>query len=152
MRDMRKGDEQMELREKRDAGETSVREIMTRTRAQVKLVRRLSERMREEQAGPRSPRLTGMPKGSGGAARGLDMQVMRQDALQRIMERETALCRKYEREAREQMDRMRPELYAFCAIYYIGGLRLEDTAEALERSMRQCQRYKMEVEGRQETA
>ena len=44
------------------------------------------------------------------------------------------------------MDDMRPELYAFCALYYLAGLSLAETAEAVDRSERQCARYKREIE------
>ena len=41
---------------------------------------------------------------------------------------------------------MRPELYAFCVLYYIGGLDLSEVAAAVDRSERQCMRYRREIE------
>jgi hypothetical protein len=70
----------------------------------------------------------------------------KREAMVSLMEKESALLREYEREARKEMNDMRPELYAFCALYYLAGLSLVDTAEAIDRSERQCARYKREIE------
>ena len=40
-----------------------------------------------------------------------------------------------------------PGDYGFCALYYIEGLSIEETARAIDRSERQCLRYKREIEG-----
>jgi len=64
----------------------------------------------------------------------------------RLIERESGILREYEKEARREMDDMRPELYAFCALYYLAGMSLAETAEAIDRSERQCARYKREIE------
>ena len=68
------------------------------------------------------------------------------EALKRLAARESRLLREYERAARTFMDEMGPEDYAFCALYYLAGLSLSETAEALERSERQCLRYKRRIE------
>jgi len=87
-----------------------------------------------------------MPRGTGSIYRGLDAQLEKKEAMERMLRRESNLLRRYEREARKEMDLMRPEHYAFCAMYYIAGFSLEETAKALERSIRQCARYKREIE------
>ncbi len=121
---------------------------LRRARAQAQLVRTLAERLRREAPGALpSLQLDGMPRGRGGAPCGLDARVARRDALERILTRESALLRECEREARAAMDRMRPEHYGFCALYYIEGLSIEETARAIDRSERQCLRYKREIEG-----
>lgn len=121
-------------------------EILMRARAQAKLVRRLSEQLKEQDPGPRRAALDGLPKGHGGLARGLDVQIEKRDALRRILTRECEIRREYEHAAREAMERMKPEQYAFCALYYVGALSLEETADAMDRSVRQCARYKTEIE------
>lgn len=122
-------------------------EKMARARAQAMLVTRLAGQMKEMTAdGMRSLRLDGMPRGRGYAPGGLDIRMEKREAMQRLLERESALLREYEREARREMDDMRPEHYAFCALYYLAGLSLAETAEAIDRSERQCARYKREIE------
>ena len=122
-------------------------EKMARVRAQAMLVRRLGEQLREASGdGLRSMRLDGMPRAQSTAARGLDVRLEKREAMERILNRESARLRRYEPEARAEMDRMRPEHYAFCALYFLAGLSLTETAEAIDRSERQCMRYKREIE------
>lgn len=133
----------------RDAGgrAMSKREIFTRVRSQVLLVRRLSEQMREMAPdGLRSLWLDGMPRQAGSAVRGLDVQMEKREAMERMLRRESELLRSYEEAARSAMDGLKPEHYAFCAMYYIGAFSMEETAEAIDRSLRQCTRYKREIE------
>lgn len=121
--------------------------ILGRMRMQVMLVRRLNGQLREISAdGVRSLRLDGAPKGMTGIYRGLDIRLEKKEALERMLRKESRLLKAYEKEARGEMDRMKPEHYAFCAMYYIAGLSMEETAEALDRSLRQCARYKREIE------
>ena len=54
--------------------------------------------------------------------------------------------RRYDDEARKSLDQMRPDLYTFCVLYYLGGLDIDEVAQALERSERQCMRYRKEIE------
>ena len=123
----------------------SRKEILGRVRTQTLLVRALSERLKEISGdGLRSLRLDGAPRGSG--HRGLDVRMEKMDAMERMLRRESELLRSYEGEARREMNGMKPEHYAFCAMYYIGGFTLEETAEAMDRSARQCARYKREIE------
>ena len=123
------------------------REALNRVRRQVMLVRRLTQQMKElSPDGVRSLRMDGMPRAAGTAARGLDMQVARREAMERMLKRESEVLRRYEREARETMDGMRPELYSFCVMYYINGFSAEETAQALDRCKRQCARYRREIE------
>jgi len=125
----------------------SRKSILERVRTQVLLVRRLNGRMREiSPDGVRSLRLDGAPRATGGIYRGLDIRLEKKEALERMIRRESELLRVYESEARREMDGMKPEHYAFCAMYYIGGFSLEETAEAIDRSSRQCARYKREIE------
>ncbi|MBR5303188.1 MAG: hypothetical protein IKU38_10165 [Clostridia bacterium] len=125
----------------------SRKDILCLVRTQVMLVRRLSGQIRELSGdGLRSLRLDGMPGKSRGTYHGLEIQIEKKDALERMLRRESELLRQYERQARKEMETMKPELYAFSAMYYIGGFSLEETAEALERSERQCARYKREIE------
>ena len=122
-------------------------EKMARVRAQAMLVRRLGEQLREASGdGLRSMRLDGMARAQSTAARGLDVRLEKREAMERILNRESALLRRYEQEARAEMDRMRPEHYAFCELYFLAGLSLTETAEAIDRSERQCMRYKREIE------
>lgn len=121
------------------------KEALNRVRTQGMLVRRLREQMRAmTRDGVRSPRLDAMPRGTGSG--GLDVRMERQEAMERMLERESEVLQRYEREARKTMDGLRPELYAFCAMYYINGFSLEETARALDRCTRQCARYRREIE------
>ena len=63
-----------------------------------------------------------------------------------MLRREEARLRRMEKAAREWMGTMRPELYAFCALYYIAGMSLADVSAAIDRSERQCIRYRREIE------
>ncbi len=120
--------------------------IFARVRRQVLLVRRLGQQMKAlAPDGVRSLRLDGAPRG-GGTPHGLEVGLIKRDALERMLRRESELLRAYEREARTAMEAMRPELYAFCAMYYVAGLSMQETAEAIDRSPRQCARYKREIE------
>lgn len=119
---------------------------LRRVRTQRELVARLSEQLRRETMdGVRSPRLDGLPAGQGMPC-GLEARLIKREMLERLAERESSLLREYERAARAFMDAMNPEDYAFCAMYYLAGLSLSETAEALERSERQCLRYKRRIE------
>ena len=125
----------------------SRKDILGRVRMQVMLVRRLSGQIREYSAdGLRSLRLDGAPGRTGGVYRGLDVKIEKKEALERMLRKESQLLRAYEKEARKEMDAMKPEHYAFCAMYYMAGFSMEETAEAMERSLRQCARYKREIE------
>ena len=124
------------------------RRALVRARTQTLLVRRLSEQLRRESPdGLHSIVPDGMTRARGGMAHGLDAQLAKREALQRMAARESALMREYEREARSAMDRMGPEDYAFCALYYLAALSISEVAEALDRSERQCLRYKRRIEG-----
>ena len=125
---------------------------MQRVRAQVKLVHRLQEQLQQMAPGARSPVITDMPRYTGALAQGLDAQMARKDALERMIYRESALLRKYERAARAEMDAMTPGMYAFCTMYYLSGLSLEKAGEMIGKSERQCRRYKKEIEGEERTA
>lgn len=130
-----------------DGERMSRKVILERVRTQVMLVRTLSGRIREiSPDGLRSLRLDGMPRATSGIYRGLDIRMEKREALERMLRKESELLRAYESEARKEMDKMKPEHYAFCAMYYIGGFSLEETAEAMQRSARQCARYKREIE------
>lgn len=125
----------------------SRKDKLLRVRAQVMLVRRLSGQMKEQATdGIRSLRLEGAPRRTSGVYRGLDVRLEKKEAMERMLRRESEILRSYESEARLEMDGMKPEHYAFCAMYYIGGFTLEETAEAIDRSLRQCARYKREIE------
>jgi len=138
-----------ERRGEKDAGGKcmSRKDILCRVRTQVMLVRTLSGQIREISGdGLRSLRLDGVPRTAVGVYRGLDVQLEKKEALERMLRKESELLRTYEAEARREMDAMKPEHYAFCAMYYIGAFSLEETAEAMDRSARQCARYKREIE------
>ena len=133
----------------KDVGGRSMsrKDTFGRVRAQVMLIRRLSGQIKELTTdGIRSIRLDGMPGRTGGAYRGLDTRLEKREALERMLRRESEILREYDAEARREMDGMKPEHYAFCAMYYLGGFSLEETAEAIDRSLRQCARYKREIE------
>ena len=123
------------------------RQALLRVRRQVLLVRRLGEQLaRECPDGVRSATADGMPRGRGGVPGGLDVRLARIEGLRRIVERESAELRRLEERAREAMDKMTPELYAFCVMYYIGGMSIEETGEAIGRSLRQSMRYLRMIE------
>jgi len=123
------------------------REIMLRVRSQVLLVRRLNEQLRElSPDGVRSLRIGGAAGVRGGMPSGLDVQMERREALERMIRRESAALREYETAARQEMDGMKPAEYAFCLMYYIGACSIEETSSLIERSIRQCNRYKQEME------
>lgn len=120
---------------------------LNRVRRQVLLVRQLMDRQRELAAdGVHSPRMNGMPKAMGGIAAGLEARVSRREEMERLIRRESEVLIACEKEAREAMDGLKPELYAFCVMYYINGFTLDETAQALERCERQCTRYRREIE------
>lgn len=123
------------------------KDILNRVRMQVMLVRRLNGQIRELSGdGLRSLRLDGMPGRTRGVYHGLEVQIEKKEALERMLRRESRLMRQYEKEARKAMDGMTPELYAFSAMYYIAGFSVEETSKAMDRSVRQCMRYKREIE------
>lgn len=122
-------------------------EIMRRVRAQALLLQRLGERMKEYAAdGVRSPGMDGMPRGKNHAQGGTMIRYEKREAMREVIGRESARLREYEQAARREMDQMRPELYAFCALYYLAAISLEETAEAIDRCKRQCERYRAEIE------
>lgn len=124
----------------------SERESLIQVRAQAKLVARLRERTEEEKRiGLRAIRMDSPIRG-GGNAIGLDAGMIRREEMARVLSREEALLKRMERKARQAMEGMKPELYAFCALYYIAGLSLTEVSEAIDRSERQCTRYRREIE------
>ena len=125
----------------------SRKDIFGRVRMQLKLVRTLREQLRELlKDGVRSMQMDAMPRGMSGIGRGLEIRIEKREAKEEMLRKESELLQAYEKEARREMDSMKPEHYAFCAMYYMGGLSLEETAEAMDRSVRQCARYKREIE------
>lgn len=62
------------------------------------------------------------------------------------LRQQTRILVKLEAKARSLMNDMKPEMYAFCVMYYISGMSLAVTAETLGRSVRQCARYKRRIE------
>lgn len=122
-------------------------QALRRVRMQAQLLRRLNEQLKGYAAdGVRSPQMDGMPRGRGAAGSGIELRYEKREAMQRLLARESAVLREYDRAARAVMERMRPEYYAFCALYYLAGLTMEETAEAIERSTRQCERYRAQIE------
>ena len=125
-----------------------VKETLTKVRSQSILASRMREQIGGRSlSGVRSAKLDGMPGSATRKCAGLDARMIREEETERIMRREEARFARMERAAREVMSSMRPELYAFCALYYIGGMSLQDTAKAIDRSIRQCMRYRREIEG-----
>lgn len=123
------------------------KEALNRVRVQVMLVRRLNEQLKElPKDGLHSLRADGMPRAAGGNSWGLEMQLQKREAMERMLKRESEVLRRYELKAREAMDGLRPELYSFCVMYYINGLSMEETARTMDRCKRQCARYRREIE------
>lgn len=123
------------------------REALKRARSQAVLIRRLRERAYEEgKSGLRAIRFDAQIAG-GGTRAGLEAGMIRREETARILRREEALMRRMEKKAREAMAQMKPEQYAFCALYYIAGMSIQETAGAIDRSERQCIRYRREIEG-----
>ncbi len=122
------------------------RDALKRTRAQALLVKQLRERIGgESRCGLRAIRMDGMPGGSRSTA-GLDARMIRLEEMTRVLRREEARLRRLEKAAREVILNLRPELYAFCTLYYIAGMSVDSVSEAIDRSERQCLRYKREIE------
>lgn len=122
-------------------------EKMRRVRAQAQLVQRLNGRMKEYTVdGIRSPSMDAMPRRGGCTQSGIMLRYEKREAMREMIAKESERLREYEQAARAEMDRMRPELYAFCALYYLAALSLEETAEAIDRCKRQCERYRAEIE------
>lgn len=92
---------------------------LSRVRSQVLLVRALKDRLR----------------GTDGA--GADTAYIA-DKLRK----ETRVMIEYEAQARACLNGLKPTVYAFAVMYFIAGESLEKTAEAIDRSKRQCMRYK----------
>ena len=138
------------MREKENTAITEMmRDQLLEMRSQAIVASHMRERAQEGTSELRSLRLDGMPKGPARTG-GLDARMIRQEETARMLRREEARLRRMEKKARESMAKMRPELYAFCTMYYIGGLSLTETAEAIDRSVRQCMRYRKEIEACQE--
>lgn len=122
------------------------RELLNQVRAQAILVAKLRERFAQEShSGLRAIRMDGMPR-SGAPAAGLDSALIRREEMARILRMEQAHLSRLERKARPTLAHMKPELYAFCTLYYLRGVSLADTALAIDRSERQCMRYKQDIE------
>ena len=122
-------------------------EVMRRVRAQALLVQRLCGKMKEYAAdGIHSPRQDGMPRARSYAPGGVSLLYEKREAMRAVIDKESDMLREYEQAARRAMDEMRPELYAFCAMYYLAALDIEEAADAIGRSKRQCERYRAEVE------
>lgn len=68
------------------------------------------------------------------------------ELYQKRLEREEALLKVCEVATRKSMEALKPELYAFAAMYYLGGMSLTDSADAIDKSKRQCMRYKKQIE------
>ena len=127
------------------------RQALRCVRSQVILVRSLAERLRREETdGVRSVTADGLPRGRGGVPGGLDARMAKVEGLRRIVERESAELRRLERRARRAMEKLTPELYAFCVMYYIGGMCIEEVSEAIGRSLRQSNRYLQMIEAEPE--
>lgn len=122
------------------------RDLLNQVRAQAILVAKLRERLAEEtHTGLRAIHMDGMPR-SGAQAAGLDAALIRQEEMARIVRVEQSHLSRLERKARPVLAHMKPELYAFCSLYYLRGVSLADTAFAIDRSERQCMRYKQDIE------
>lgn len=67
-----------------------------------------------------------------------------QEFAKRRLDRESRRLLELEKRAREYIDRSElcPEHYGFVLMYYLTGLSLEETAEAIDRSGRHVRRYK----------
>ena len=50
------------------------------------------------------------------------------------------------KEVQPFLDKMKPEFVSFCTMYYIHGFSIPECADMLDRSERQCARYKAKVE------
>lgn len=92
---------------------------LSRVRCQVLLVRTLKDRLRDMDGGDENRTYIG-------------------DKLRR----ETRKMIECEAQARAHLDGLAPQLYAFAVMYFISGESMEKTAEAIDRSVRQCGRYK----------
>ena len=124
-----------------------MRETMMQVRAQSILTARLREKVGGQTiSGLRALRLSDMPH-AGREAAGIDVQMIKQEELIRQLQNEEARLKRMERKARAKMAGMRLELYTFCAAYYLNGMSILETAEQIDRSERQCMRYKQEIEG-----
>lgn len=122
------------------------RDVLRIARSQAGVVRKLEEQLvRLRPAGPKGARLDGMPTGSRSNA-GLDARLIRIEGLESMLARAKEALESDRVRARRAMCGMSAELFAFCQLYYIEAMTLEETAEVMGRSERQCRRYRSEVE------
>ena len=89
-------------------------------------------------------KIDGMPHGNS-VPHGLETGYIAVERQKKTLERETALFEKYERRARAVMTKMEPALYGFCLFFYLQAKSTSETAAAINRSERQCQRYRRET-------
>ena len=88
-----------------------------------------------------SPRMDGMPRGSGGGDANAVIVDLRTEAKERY-DAADMRWRMAEMEARKQMDGLTPWLYSLCLYYYLSGMTKEKTCEVMHISDSTFKRYR----------
>lgn len=71
-----------------------------------------------------------------------DEDVKKQPSFARMLARERLALQEHEKEARAYMKDLRPIEYSFVLTYYLSGMTLRETSETIDRSNRQCERFR----------
>lgn len=111
----------------------------------VRVARDIAKRLFEEYKAlipmAASPRMDGMPRGSGGGDRNAAIVDLREEALRRY-EGAWMAFQEAAKIARREMDTLPPNLYSLCLYYYIGAMTKEETMQVMHISDSTFKRYK----------
>ena len=124
----------------------SERELLRLTRTQAQLVSALRARCGEELALGLRAISPDTAARRGGVPPGLEADVIRREELSRMLAREEAYLCRLEKKARKVIAALPLSMHSFCVLYYIGAASLDQIAVLLDRSARQCLRYKQQIE------
>jgi hypothetical protein len=91
-----------------------------------------------------SPKMDGMPKGSGGGDMNAAIVDLRNEARMRYEAAEEN-WRTAERVARAQMEKLTPWLYSLCLFHYLNAMTKEQTCEVMHISESTFKRYKLDL-------
>lgn len=91
-----------------------------------------------------SPKMDGMPRGSGGGDANAAIVDLRDEARARYEAAEKA-WRVAERAARAQMDKLTPWLYSLCLYYYLHSMTKEQTCDVMHISESTFKRYRLDL-------
>lgn len=123
-------------------------EMLLNAREQINIVVKARKKCKEivsAHASIKSPRLDGLPR-SEDIAYGLDGSTVHAEALLSCLEREESRLAYYQDEAYKIIVELSPVLHEFCMYYYISGMTMQKTADAMYRCKEQCFRYRKKIE------